>query len=153
MLEAPHVLVGIAIASKVGHPLLSIPLAFGSHFVLDMLPHWNPHLNTEMKTYGHVTKKTKLIIYGDLALSFGMTAFFCLTALPNLFHAVTIGLSAISAITPDLIEAPYFFLNKKTAFLEAWIKFQKSIQTDAEPILGIATQIIVMAASLMWIMS
>lgn len=49
MLETPHVLIGAAIATKVGNPFLAIPLAFASHFVLETVPHWNPHLNTETK--------------------------------------------------------------------------------------------------------
>ena len=68
MLEAPHVLVGIALAEKTGHPLLAIPLALGSHFVLDMLPHWNPHLNTEMRKLGRISANTRRIIFIDVII-------------------------------------------------------------------------------------
>lgn len=153
MLEAPHVLLGVAIASKAVHPALAIPLSFGSHFVLDMVPHWNPHLNTEMRTYGKVTKQTKFIIYADLALSVLITLYFASRALPNQLQAANIALSATASILPDLIEAPYFFFKIKTGILESWIRFQKSIQSDAEPIVGIITQIAIMAASIWWIFS
>lgn len=150
MLEAPHVLVGIAIATKVGHPLLAIPLSLGSHFVLDMLPHWNPHLNTEMKEHGGITKSTKLIILADAAVSGLITLAFTYRALPNSLLAFTIFVSAAAAILPDVVEAPYFFLKKKTALLEQSIKFQKAIQTDAPFLFGVTTQIVLSLLSL-WV--
>jgi hypothetical protein len=54
VLETPHVVVGAAIATKVANPALAIPLAFASHFVLEKIPHWNPHLNTELKKFGRL---------------------------------------------------------------------------------------------------
>ncbi len=152
MLEAPHVLVGIALAEKAGHPLLAIPLALGSHFVLDMLPHWNPHLNTEMRKHGKISTMTRRIIFVDSVISAATIAYFTYRALPDTFLAATILLSAFAAIFPDLMEAPYFFFKKKTNFLEKSIKFQKAIQTDAGPIFGILTQIAVSAVSLWWIL-
>lgn len=40
MFVTVHLLSGTVIASSVPNPLLAIPLAFGSHFLLDYLPHW-----------------------------------------------------------------------------------------------------------------
>jgi hypothetical protein len=152
MLEAPHVLVGIALAEKTGHPLLAIPLALGSHFVLDMLPHWNPHLNTEMRKHGQITPRTKTIIVVDAAISLAIIGFFVSKALPDQVLATTILLCAFASILPDIMEAPYFFFKKKTTFLEKSIKFQKAIQTDAGPIFGILTQIIISGVALWWIL-
>ena len=152
MLEAPHVLVGIALAEKAGHPLLAIPLALGSHFVLDMLPHWNPHLNTEMRKNGRISDMTRRLIFVDGVISLAVIAYFTYRALPDSFLAGTILLSAFAAVFPDLMEAPYFFFKKKTNLLERSIKFQKAIQTDAGPVFGILTQIAVCALSLWWIL-
>lgn len=152
MLEAPHVLVGIALAEKTGHPLLAIPLALGSHFVLDMLPHWNPHLNTEMKKDGKISTMTRRIIFVDGVISVITISFFTYRALPDSLLATTIALSAFAAVFPDLIEAPYFFFKKKTSLLEKSIKFQKAIQTDAGPVFGILTQVAVSVVSLWWIL-
>ncbi|MFH1971517.1 MAG: hypothetical protein ABIJ05_04005, partial [Patescibacteria group bacterium] len=60
MLETPHIIVGAAIASKITNPLLSIPISFVSHFVLEKVPHWNPHLNSETEKYGKPTKKSTM---------------------------------------------------------------------------------------------
>lgn len=151
MLEAPHVLVGIALAEKTGHPLLAIPLALGSHFVLDMLPHWNPHLNTEMRQHGGITTRTKIIIAVDAAISLATIGYFTLHALPDTTLALTIMACAFASIFPDVMEAPYFFMKKKTKFLENSIKFQKAIQTDAGIVFGLLTQVAVSLASLWWI--
>jgi len=151
VLETPHVVVGAAIATKVVNPFLAIPLAFGSHFLLDRIPHWNPHLNTEMKKHGKPTKKSSTIVIVDVCSSLVLGLFIASKALPNSAHAATIVFSSFAAILPDAIEGPYFFLGIKNAFIEKWITFQKSIQADADFIPGIITQILTIAAAFWWI--
>lgn len=140
MLETPHVAVGMAIATTIPNPLISIPLALTSHFLLDMTPHWNPHLNTETKKYGHLTNRTLLIIGLDLACATLLTIYFGRGN--NLFY-----LCALASILPDLIEAPYFLIGTRNKFLKFWIKFQKSIQVDANLFWGLLTQILVLLGS------
>ena len=135
MLETPHVALGIAIAVAVPNPLISIPLAFASHFVLDMTPHWNPHLNTETKKYGYLTNKTLLIIGLDLACAAVLTAF---VSKGN----INILLASFASILPDIVEGPYFLLGWKNEFVKKWISFQKSIQSDANIYWGLLTQIL-----------
>jgi len=62
VLETPHVVVAAAIAVNVANPALAIPLALGSHFVLEKVPHWNPHLNTELKKFGKVSAQSTNIV-------------------------------------------------------------------------------------------
>lgn len=150
MLETPHVIVGAAIAKKIPNPLVSLPLALASHFVLDKIPHWNPHLNTETKKYGHITKKSTAIIALDLASSF-VSVFYIGQTANSTNQALYIYLGAIASILPDIVEGPYFFLHYKTKLIEKWIKFQKSIQTDTTLIPGLITQILTIIASLVWI--
>jgi hypothetical protein len=152
MLETPHAVVGAAIATAIPNPFIAIPLSFLSHFALDMTPHWNPHISTELKKYGSITKQSKYIIYADCALAVAVSAFIASRALPNTGYAMTIGLSSFAGILPDVIEAPYFFLHWKNTFTEKWLKFQKSIQNDAEPFWGIGTQIVTLIAAFWWIL-
>ena len=42
MLETPHSLVGGAIGAATGNPYAAAALGTGSHFVGDLVPHWNP---------------------------------------------------------------------------------------------------------------
>ncbi|HEY7355504.1 MAG TPA: hypothetical protein VH590_03525 [Ktedonobacterales bacterium] len=44
MLITPHALVGAAIGLRLKHPLKVIPVAMASHFLLDMVPHWQETL-------------------------------------------------------------------------------------------------------------
>lgn len=151
MLETPHALVGAAIAIKVGNPFLAIPISFLSHFALEKVPHWNPHLNTETQKFGAPTKTSTYIVIADSLLALTSGSFIALSSLPNTELALTILLSCFAAVLPDLIEAPYFFLKKRTSAIKKWISFQKSLQVDTSPIPGLATQLITIIAALWWI--
>ncbi|HLD91898.1 MAG TPA: hypothetical protein VI795_00730 [Patescibacteria group bacterium] len=151
MLETPHVALGAAIAMKIGNPYLAIPLALSSHFLLEKIPHWNPHLNTEMKKYGHLTNKTKLIIAVDTTLALGLGIFIAFKALPDSSLSLLVIASSFAAIVPDLLESPYFIFGVKNKYIQKWIALQKKIQIDATPFWGILTQIIVLTSTLYWI--
>ncbi len=151
MLETPHVAVGAAIAMKVVSPALAIPLALGSHFILDRIPHWNPHLNTETKKYGKPTKKSTVIVIIDVCTSLALGFFIASKALPSTSHATTILVASFVSILPDVIEGPYFFLGIRNKFIKRWIVFQKSLQADTSIIPGLLTQVIIIIAALWWI--
>ena len=130
MLETPHVVVGAAIATFIPNPLIALPLAFGSHFVLEKVPHWNPHLNTELKKYGKVTKNSTAIVAVDVVLSLVLGFAIASRVLPNTNHFIVVLMACFMSVLPDLIEGPYFFLGIDSPFVQKWIKFQKSIQND-----------------------
>jgi hypothetical protein len=151
MLETPHVALGAAIASKIPNPWIAIPLAFASHFVLEKVPHWNPHINTETKKYGHVTTKSTVIIIIDAVLALGLGSYFAWQAMPNTAHAITILFASLASVMPDLIEAPYFFLKIRSQFILKWLAFQKSIQVDTTPFWGLLSQALTILACFWWI--
>lgn len=151
MLETPHVVVGAAIATKIGNPLLAIPLSFASHFILEKVPHWNPHLNTETEKYGKPTTQSTIIVIADATTALITGSYLASRVLPDTFFALTILLSCFASVLPDVVEAPHFFLGKRIELIKKWIKWQKSIQVDTSPIPGIATQLITIAAALWWI--
>ncbi len=151
MLETPHIAVGAAIAMKVVNPALAIPLALGSHFLLEKIPHWNPHLNTEMEKYGKVTKKSTVIVIIDVCTSLALGFFIASKALPSTSHAATILVASLASVLPDVIEGPYFFLGIKSKYINKWISFQKSIQVNTSIVPGLLTQVIIIATALWWI--
>ncbi len=153
MLETPHVIVGAAIATKVAHPALAIPLAFGSHFLLEKIPHWNPHLNTETEKYGKPTRRSTQIVILDTSLALVAGFFIASRALPNTAQAITILAACLAAALPDVVEGPYFFLNMRHELIKKWIKFQKSIQIDTPLVPGLLTQVITIIAAFWWIFS
>lgn len=151
VLETPHVIVGAAIATKVVHPALAIPLAFASHFVLEKVPHWNPHLNTETEKFGRPTRQSTMIVALDTTAALLSGSYIAYRALPNSSLAITILAASFFSVLPDLIEGPYFFLKARSPVIKKWIKFQKSIQEDTEIVPGLATQLVTIAAALWWI--
>jgi hypothetical protein len=151
VLELPHALVGAAIATKIGNPLLSLPIALASHFVLDLLPHWNPHLNTELKTKGKISNTTTLIVAADVLLSLIGGFYIASMQLPDKEFFTIIILGALMGVLPDVLEAPHFYFNVRWAPIEKLLKFQKSIQNDAPFIWGISTQVLTIIAVFWWI--
>lgn len=151
MIELPHTVVGAAIAVKIGNPVLALPLALASHFAFESLPHWNPHLNREMKEHGRVTQKTTLFIAADVVLSLAAGFFIASRVLPDVTHFWTVIAASFLAVSPDVVEGPYFFLGARHPFFEKLIRFQKKLQYDVPLIPGLLTQLVVLIAAFWWI--
>jgi len=151
VLETPHVIVAAAIAAKVGRPELALPLALASHFILDMIPHWNPHINQEMDKTGSVSKKSTIIIAIDSTIALFSGSFIAYQALPNYQLTLTILAACLLGVLPDLAEAPYFFLKMKSKIMGRWIKSHRNIQSEASVFWGILTQIMIVAATWWWL--
>jgi len=153
MLETPHVVVGAAIASKIANPLLSIPISFVSHFVLEKVPHWNPHLNTETEKFGKPTKKSTIIATLDVTTSLIIGSYIAYKAYPNTAQSINILACCLMASLPDIVEGPYFFLGYRNKILKKWIEWQKSIQIDTTFIPGVISQLTTIFTALYWIFS
>ncbi|MBI4153617.1 hypothetical protein HY503_01295 [Candidatus Woesebacteria bacterium] len=144
---------GAAIATKVVHPALAIPLAFASHFILEKVPHWNPHLNTETEKFGAPTRKSTYIVIADVAASLALGGFIASRALPDWGHTASILAACFASVLPDVLEGPYFFFNMRSEIIKRWINFQKSIQVDTSIVPGLLTQVITVASALFWILT
>lgn len=151
MLETPHVVVGAAIAYRVGNPALAIPLALGSHFILDRIPHWNPHLFSETQKLGRPSQKSTIIAILDSCVAAGLIFFFCLPFINNLPMAFVILASCLASILPDIVKWPYYFLKVRGGILEKWVLFERKIQANSSFLPGILTQATIVVASFLWI--
>ena len=151
MLETPHVFIGAAIASKIPNPLIAIPLAFASHFIMEMIPHWNPHLNSETEKFGQPTRRSTVITAIDSTLALTSGSFIAYQALPNVGQAILILACSFAAVLPDVMEGPYFFLKMRTNLIKKWISFQKSLQNDTTAFWGLLTQLATIAAVIFWL--
>jgi hypothetical protein len=151
MLETPHVFIGAAIASKIPNPFIAIPLAFASHFVLEMIPHWNPHLNTETEKFGKPTRRSTAITAVDSTLALVSGSFIAFRALPDVGQAILVLACSFAAVLPDVLEGPYFFLNLRSTWVKKWIAFQKSLQNDTNVFLGLFTQLAIILATIFWL--
>lgn len=142
MLESMHALTGGVIAYKIQNPIISLLLAFLSHFIIDLLPHWNPSLHKEKKKLGYIGNKTKVIIFIDCAIGLFLGLWLALKKLPDYSQTAVVLLGCLMAILPDLVEAPYYLLNKKSRKLK-WLRdFQGKHQFNVSFLPGIIYQII-----------
>jgi hypothetical protein len=115
MLETTHALVSALIATRVQSPTLSYPLIFGSHYLLDIIPHWDTGTGL---TSGEKTKSRAII---ETLVDLGIAAtlvylFFQKGSLFSLFSLKLWGAVGVG-ISPDLLEAPVLFLNLHTTLL------------------------------------
>src|SRR5690348_3620935 len=95
-----HAMTGVAIALAVRQPLLAAPLAFASHFLLDITPHFG---GTPIYEYGH--KLFPYVIIGDTIITSGIILAVCAFA-P--LQAALIALCALCAILPDILLFTYY---------------------------------------------
>lgn len=107
-----HVLTGSAIALAIHQPLLAAPLAFLSHFLLDITPHFG---GTPVYEYGH--KIFPYIIGGDAIVSTGAVFFICSLA-PA--HAALILLCVLCALLPDILLLHHYTHGRPYTWFHRW---------------------------------
>lgn len=149
MLSLAHALTGGLIAYKIGNPAISLPLSFFSHFVVDLLPHWNPHLSKEKKKFGHIKKSTITLIFVDAFAGLVLGLLLACQKLPDIKGAIIVVLGCFLGVLPDLIESPYFFFNSKERHLKKLIKFQGDHQSNVSVIPGLIFQAVYIAILLL----
>lgn len=132
MLLIPHAFAGVLIGITVNNPLLAIPLAFCSHFLLDLVPHWNPSSKQCRQ------KEFLPLLIGDLVGSLVLSAVFAIES-----HNVVVFFTGFAAILPDLLQMPTIMFGSKF-FLFSKIKaLQSKIHFPVQSILyGSLTQVV-----------
>lgn len=128
MTATNHVLAGTVIALVIKQPLLVAPLAFLSHFLLDMFPHFG---GAAFYSYGH--KHFMKVIAAD-----GLLCIATLLGASMLNPALTVAIfvAGFFAVLPDLFWLDHF-KNKR----EHWFyTFHQWIQWYEKP-LGALTEI------------
>ena len=153
MLETPHVALGIAIAVKTGNPWVALPLSLASHFLLDRVPHWNPHFYTETQKFGKPKKISTYIAIADEVVAIALTLFMAYKFMPDINKSLLILTCSLLSVLPDQIKVPYFFCNRRLGIIKKWVDFERGIQVEVKPLWGILTQILVVISSLLWTFS
>lgn len=137
MTATNHMLAGALVAVAVKQPLLAVPLAFASHFVLDSLPHFGypNHMG-----FGEALKKRLTIVM----LGYDVLALILLILLFADKVSLLIVSCAFTAITPDLVWLyRYFFFERKglPSPRGPITKFHQWVQWGERP-WGIAVEVI-----------
>jgi hypothetical protein len=144
MLELPHAVVGATIAVLIPEPAISLPLALASHFIMDLYPHWNPHIGQELKRFGKITSPTMAILWADSTSALIICLAFAKLLLPDYSRAAILLLCCFLSVLPDVIEIPIFIFHKKWAFLKKLARIFSKLQSRLPVPAGIYTQIIVL---------
>lgn len=151
MLESVHSLTGAVIGYKIGNPLIALLTSLFSHFMIDLLPHWNPSLTKEKSRVGHLSQKTKIFIYADSSLGLILGLLVAAKALPDWPKTILVLACCLAAILPDLVEAPFFFLGFRNKLVGRLMAFQNRHQWKVSMVPGILFQVIYIAA-LFWLL-
>ena len=132
---------GAAIASAIPNPAISLPLAFGSHFVMDRVPHW-PDDNTKKK----LANKVYLVVLIDVFVALIGILLLARTTSNNL-----IVWGALVASTMD-IDAMFYhgkFVDIfKTPLPKPLSRLHGGVQNETGSIWGIVIQLAIIALSL-----
>jgi hypothetical protein len=92
-----HGVAGAVIAITIKQPLLAVPIAFLSHFVIDMIPHFGLD---EKEVFG---RRFNIILLADFLFSVSLMAFFWLLFIPP--QIWLIWACMVAAASPDLMWA------------------------------------------------
>lgn len=139
MTATSHAVIGTIIATKIGNPVLAIPIAIASHFLADIVPHWDTGTNHKEKN------TTRFIIESFIDVTFSFILSFILI---NLFFPTTSISYAFFIIIisqlPDWITAPYLFFKVKIPLFVWTYHFQRKFNNRLDKPWGIITQVAVL---------
>ena len=140
MLTTPHATAGIALGTFIGNPMLIVPAAIASHFILDAVPHWQETLAPYTPT-----RLTYVRVAFDIALAVGLNI---LAVHWRPAHTAGIWLGVISANLPDLDSIIPMIPSMKRGPLEAYWDWHCRIQRETKSLWGILPQLLVIGGSL-----
>lgn len=140
MLVSPHVTAGAALGAVIGHPILVIPFAIASHFILDSVPHWQETLAPYQPT-----KKTFIRIPIDMAIGLAVILL-AVQAQPH--NALAIWVGALFASGADLDVLLVVYPKLKRGLLHRYWTWHCAIQRETSSLWGVVPQVAVMLLGL-----
>lgn len=140
MMATNHMLAGAVVATGVQQPLLIIPFAVFSHFILDMLPHFGIHEEDHTKRNKHPLFHFVLAI--DLALVATLLALLPFV-LKGAIAPWVLLLGMVMAWIPDAVWIRHFLHSRRGRLLTRGLisRFHEKIQWFERPV-GIVIELI-----------
>ncbi len=138
MTATGHALIGTVIAAKIGNPALAIPIALGSHFLADALPHWDTGYNRRQKSRLRFFLESLV----DLILSFVLAWIVLVWFFPTTSLSYAFIIIIVSKL-PDWLTVPYLFLNLDFPPFSYMYDLQKKFDTHLGPPWGVINQVVV----------
>lgn len=145
MTATAHALIGASLAVKIANPILAIPLAILSHFIADLVPHWDAGTNHKQKSLNRL----KLEAAADVLLGFALVYLI----FRNLADPVYLFVMVIAAQSPDWLEAPSWMFNIKIPPF-SWLDWLgHKLQTRMQLPWGLVTQVIIVGLLVVYAIS
>jgi hypothetical protein len=143
MLAASHALIGASIAQIIPNPYLGLPLSLLSHFLGDLIPHW------DFRTRKVKRKKLTTITVSltDAAIGFGLGLIFFGSQIPLKYLVAMM----FAAQLPDWIEAPFHILEWNFPPFSSIKKLQSRLHNKKDLPWGLALQLLVVVALLYFV--
>lgn len=139
MTATAHALIGASLAVKIANPVIGIPLAILSHFVADLIPHWDEGTNHNKKSIIRLRTEAVFDVILGFILVFIIFKSFAIANPIYLFAMV------IAAQLPDWLETPFFMFGLKGP-LYSWIDWlSHNLQTKMQLPWGLVTQVVSVA--------
>ena len=135
MTATAHALIGASIAARVVNPIIGIPLAFFSHFLADLVPHWDVGTNHRQKS----NLRSRVEAVFDVLLGF-FIAFLLFSQLVSPTYLIVM---IIAAQLPDWIGTPYWLFDLKFPPFSWGYYLGHKIQSRLQLPWGLVTQIVV----------
>lgn len=131
-----HALTGSLIGLSIGKPLIAIPLAFISHFICDVIPHYAGSLPDELQIKSRLFKALLII---DAVLCVSLVVLLAFTK-PE--HWLLAAITAFVATSPDFLFVQRFTAAQagKNHQTGAVVTFTRTIQWFQRPI-GVVVEI------------
>ncbi len=149
MLLTPHTVVGVAIGAAVSNPVVAVPAAFFSHFLLDFIPHWDDlGLGKVAEHFQHLPRRSFQAIFLDALISLSFVLFFLYWAMPDYGVVANVIACALAANLPDFFYIPLVFFEKRWGWAMWVVSLQRKLQTKsrASLLFGLLTQFFAVAA-------
>ncbi len=136
MTATAHALIGASIATKIVNPIIGIPLAIASHFVADLIPHWDAGTNHRKKT--KLRLKTEAVL--DVLLGFALVLILFKTQ--TIQNPIYMFSMVIAAQLPDWLAAPDFMFSFKVPPFSWMQKIGHETNTRMQLPWGLVTQVV-----------
>lgn len=149
MLATSHALLGAALVKTLPDPQISFPLAILSHFILDLIPHWDLATGLNNRNHYDIKKRQTLQIipWAVLDVVFGLSL--VLFLFKDLPPSLLLG-AVFFAQLPDWLEAPYFLLGIRFPPSVVIKKFQGLCHAKLALPWGILTQLLIVLPLIWW---
>lgn len=138
MTATNHAITGALIGLVVGNPIIAIPVAFASHFILDAIPHFG---DVEHNSEWVNSKAFKYMLLAEPVICFTIVL---LLFIAHPAHWLTASFAAFFATSPDLFWIEGFIHAKRTGVWvwskNPFLRFHDWIQWFQRPI-GIVTEV------------